>query len=644
MPNTLADAKAFFGSGVSVPDGEVIFVAGRTTPGDGYQGTFRYRSGDTTTAYSYDAFGFVDNQGRRFERVLAGFVYLNWTGADISLGSDASAQLRFVIDSAVSRGLQTVYFTGQFKLTSQVYNREPHPNVFLKGLGERTSTVTPPSGNDQCVLQYTGTNICFNFSEANSSTEVRGPSFENITFHCTQGAGGMFSFNYYDQAGNDYVPVDHPPNTTPGYVSGVTFRNCFAIGARAGSGQTGDFIRAKKVAQLFIDNQCAWINWRRGIFGKGIENATIQGRALGNTRHIHLESSGTFGNRARVDVRFLGPTGAGAADSETRYAIYDNAHNTKIIQPDLEDNNGAAFIYFNGIACSVIEPTLSNDIAPWRLGPNAKSTIVYRPQGVNGVYSIAPVYDASESLDSGNGRIQVVVPSADFMAALLPHPRQHVIAPETNYAIQTEYSAGKLLIDSNGCRQQRYDINVLDFNAQTTSAGFTDPVVTADSTAPSGYAIKLLGTGASGFLKRFQLGRHAMPGDVVQWTVWIRGTTSSGWASRMSIVNDAGASIAYADPAYSNTYARYTMSATLSGAIGDTFGVRLWNSGGTADIYFGGGTVEIVSVDVADVTLGSVGNVNGAASVTDVNARLGTIQADLAAIKAILRSGKKMSG
>lgn len=91
--DTLTNAKALFGSLVTVAAGFTLIVAGYAALNDGYGGTFHYKSGDTTTSFGQDGLGFADNQGRRWFRQYSGAVNLFWfargNGTDESTGIQA---------------------------------------------------------------------------------------------------------------------------------------------------------------------------------------------------------------------------------------------------------------------------------------------------------------------------------------------------------------------------------------------------------------------------------------------------------------------------------------------------------------------------------------------------------------------------
>ena len=78
---TISEAKTLFGVLDNIANGLPVFVAGRTSNNDGYQGVFIYDSSDVITTFAQDALGFVDNQGRRFFRQYLGPVWLEWFGA-----------------------------------------------------------------------------------------------------------------------------------------------------------------------------------------------------------------------------------------------------------------------------------------------------------------------------------------------------------------------------------------------------------------------------------------------------------------------------------------------------------------------------------------------------------------------------------
>lgn len=79
---TLAIAKMLYPASLQLPDGQAIYVSGRTNSFDGYQGAFVYKAGDSSTVFPSDARGFVDNAGRRWWRWHPdGIVNVLWYGA-----------------------------------------------------------------------------------------------------------------------------------------------------------------------------------------------------------------------------------------------------------------------------------------------------------------------------------------------------------------------------------------------------------------------------------------------------------------------------------------------------------------------------------------------------------------------------------
>lgn len=98
---TLAAAKALFPVTQTVPNGATMYVKDRTTASDGYGGTFFYDSSDTTTTFTVDALGFVDNASRRWKRVYTHpLVSPRWYGLKLDLSTDDTTALNSLLSDA----------------------------------------------------------------------------------------------------------------------------------------------------------------------------------------------------------------------------------------------------------------------------------------------------------------------------------------------------------------------------------------------------------------------------------------------------------------------------------------------------------------------------------------------------------------
>lgn len=119
---TLLSAQAAFAGPITVLDGQVMAVGCRTANTDGYMGLFRYKSGDTTTTFTRNALGFVDNVGRRWFRQYSGQLNALWFDLARNGTTDDYAGLNACMTSAVALSQVSVYVPEGLYGLSQTLN------------------------------------------------------------------------------------------------------------------------------------------------------------------------------------------------------------------------------------------------------------------------------------------------------------------------------------------------------------------------------------------------------------------------------------------------------------------------------------------------------------------------------------------
>ncbi len=559
--------------------------------------------------------------------------------ADVEAGTllvDCAAAIRACISDASGLRCTEIEFPGKgYLLASQaVANTSLANGMRFKATGKRDGL----DSADGVVFKYTGTAICWDIRQANGTASNGNLEWEGFTFQCSDGAGGMFSLNFTNQAGSAYTPTDD--GTTPSYLRDIRFKNCKAWGANAGALQTGDFIQACKAFEIITDENFECRGWRRGLYLKGCDNYDIKGRISSNTRNIHVEASGNFGNGGKIDARFLGTTVAG---SETRYLLYLAANvGPVVIAPFLEDSGPQAAIYLGGVRALILHPYFSvgaTDVM-LELGAGCIENEIIAPRypSSGAKVTTSALVAAPTSWDFGANKFYgVTIKDADrgFVAAYTatgadPNPRIRLV--NSLDAMSKEFAQGDsgLWHKAAGIPKPRARV-LTPYNYTGASFGFgvTAPSIVADTNGFNGYAVKLDKVNNSGFSWRIgTCGINFENGDIILFRIRSRhdGTPAAGTyrysiqKNGANISNAALAASLAAQPAYATDTVAYTVSTF---AAGNFLEIKIFNSAVT-DVYLYVAEISANQVDtaIADTSSGVVA----------------TVEAELNKVKAALRN------
>lgn len=196
---TLAAAQAFYAAPIVVPNGQAMLVSARVTIGDGYPGVFVHNSADTTTTFSQDGLGFVDDVGRRFFRVFSGPVDAKWFGAKgdgtgiAGSDTDYTTQLQAALTAAWTANFDCLLPAGVYKTTGltlpgNAAGRTKAFRMYGQGSGEIFAR------------GFTGGTILY--SVTNAPVLIYTPDVANT-------GGGNIEIDHIRFEGNSATPVVH---------------------------------------------------------------------------------------------------------------------------------------------------------------------------------------------------------------------------------------------------------------------------------------------------------------------------------------------------------------------------------------------------------------------------------------------------
>lgn len=205
---SLAIAKAYYAVATTVPHGRAIEISYKTVFGDGYGGMFAYNSTDSTTTFSSDGLGFVDNQGRRFFRQFDGDANAKWfgakgdgTGVVPASDTDYTAELQAAINAAFAANLNLKVPAGVYKTTGiTLPGTGDNQNRAFRLYGQGAGVVFARSFTGQTTI-YSVTNAAV-LSNPVQETNRGTPNFEvdNIRFEGNS-TTPVVSFNsFYSQS------------------------------------------------------------------------------------------------------------------------------------------------------------------------------------------------------------------------------------------------------------------------------------------------------------------------------------------------------------------------------------------------------------------------------------------------------------
>lgn len=389
-------------------------------------------------------------------------------------------------------------------------------------------------------LKYTGSGTCWFINHYTYTGEAGRWIWRNLGFEATDPEATMFDFNDVLNHGTvtDFDPEAETNYYT--YLSHIRFESCFFAGPAGGAEQTGDAIRGAKLFHLVVDENCYIRGWRRGLYLKGCDNVTLAPRAFQNARNSMIEASGTFGNDARIDVRFFG--GAYTASSEDRYLFWDSGNSSTYVGTFVEDrgaNACTALFYLNGLSTSVIAPHFgpnSNGIPLFHLGPSAREAMILHPKLSVANATWAPIIDDPADTALGGNQTgyyaTIVGAPVDFQRSCGVHPRLRYIAPQRG-AFTPADQGREMLADARGYRPRDAILSALDYwdSPYGTPASNGIAEFVTDSAASSGWAMRLdKDLYPSGLAPRLLIGQDAMPGDRLRIRLRAKSSDGTNWA------------------------------------------------------------------------------------------------------------------
>jgi hypothetical protein len=289
--------------------------------------------------------------------------------------------------------------------------------------GEARRHANPDQTGQRVV--YTGSETCWSIRPGTASPTTIGQwTWRHLMFEATHPDGTMFDFN----AGEQTILRD---GTAGGYIIFVAFESCYLKGAGAGKRQTGDGIRAAKTFSLLVDKQCQVRDWRRGVWLRGCDDCTIEGRIWLNARSIVHERSGTFGSNLQITSNWLGR--CPDETSEPAYILWDNGSGTAIHGTFFEGHdhggkrqNERALVRLDGFGSTLIGCRFAEGHC-LEIAPGAREVTLVAP----GFAAHRPENDAiislPESWDFGfqqeDFRVLVIGASKNAVKHLGSHPR-----------------------------------------------------------------------------------------------------------------------------------------------------------------------------------------------------------------------------
>jgi hypothetical protein len=531
---------------------------------------------------------------------------------------DVAAAIRAAI-ATLSGGGELIFSPGTYLCGTQiVISTTLFSNILFRALGgssERSGTAT-----GAVVIKYTGTAICWDIQEALGTAQRGGWIFEGITFQCTQGAGGMFSFN-----NTAVVPTNDA--TTQNYLVQISFRACHLLGADAGASQTGNAIQGSKVLHLHLDEHCVIERWKRGSWLIGCDNAVIAARFVYNTRHVQIDRAATFGNDNVITSRY---TGVMSGSAESRYMLYLNGDCT-VIAPCFETATaGDTALYIGSYNVSVYDPVFSMTTGYMvELGAGARDAHIWNPSYTGAgavVYNTIATPTSWDFGGVGNYSLSIHEPNDVFLGVLTQHPRIRIVKANHGKSAFPRAEIDTIGYGTGSTRISRRTCNPFTYWGRTTGSDMgTAPSVVADAGAPFSYAIQLSAVNLAGFYCYFgTVGQGIENGDVVNVRVYYKmsGVPGAGTFVMQVGKNNSGIG-ASANLAVSAVYAVQNLSYTLAGfAAGDAVSFGVYNN-----------AVVDKTLNIADISMMIV----QAAIVDTTGATLPNVEIEVNKLKAAMR-------
>lgn len=545
--------------------------------------TFTYQAGDFSALIAADPLHAISvapasaptGASGAWIRQNVGDIRLAWFGPAMDGVADDTTKWRAAIKLAGFRQARTILVPpGVSLVTDQIVNTA---NPLPPGLTFSAEGSCADPYSVRSCLRYTGSGTCWSIAYPTGAfATVRGPSFDSITFQTTNPAGTVFDFN--DTL--THTPYDNPTLDPYRIIQGVSFRNCLAFGVNG----TGDFIRACKTFEMYIDHQTAIYSFRRAVWLKGCDNNDIRARLAGNNRGVMIEFSGSFGNNNKYTARSIQAPDT-SFGGEASYAVWDTGSMTTIGEGLLFESGAArAFIYLGGFGTQVRAPQFASPLPCFELAANARECTIHSPRTTTPNPAYAPIVNAPTNWAFGDGqmdyRLTVVDAPYNFrriLAAANLRGRVRAVGSAPHGLLAAERTEAivpttKGLLQSVSCSASNGSFwGYGGIGGQPLEGIVQDPLATG------GYAIKLSSVLGSGFGLQYQVGVSIQP---AQYQFNIRNRLSADGASFVLIATKNGTFLGTLPLNAGMTYGRATpVTIDCTGFVsGDVLGVEIYNN------------------------------------------------------------------
>jgi hypothetical protein len=508
-----------------------------------------------------------------------------------------------------------------------------------------------PDQDGQRVV-YTGADVCWSITTGNGGPATVGQwTWRHLMFEATNPTASMFDFN----ATATGTAQD---GTGASYIMFVAFESCYLKGGGGGRSQTGDAIRATKTFSLHIDKQSQIRNWRRGVWLRGCDDCTIDGRLWLNARSVMHERSGTFGSNLQIGANWLGRCPDETV--EPGYILWDNGSGTAVNGTFFEGHdhgatrqNEQALVRLAGFATTLMGCRFAEGKC-LEFAPGAREITLVAPGFAAHRPENNAIISEPESWDFGfqqeDFRILVLGASKNAIKHLGAHPRlvyrsRMPMAYDAIGGVVPVDMEADIVADDNGYRPRRRLLTAFSYFAKNDSTIVNGGAhMVANTAASQGWVIACQADRPqAGINCAFLIGRDFQLGDRLR--IAIRSSCpSQGWQLHVFRGN---ADVSSTPLALGGSAALRWQAMTIDlddWRPGDRLSVTVLKMTQPAhDLIID--FVEIATVARVDTTPlpkspVQLGHGDDIASVRSVNAAIDTLAAQIAALQAALsRSG-----
>lgn len=277
---------------IGAQSGQIEFLEGVTTAGDGGGGYFRWSTGTATdddgTILNENGFG--NPATGYWERIFSGAIDVRWFGADATGASDSTTSLQNMITGRAAAGhaLEFLVPHGTFKISSPL----TIPNG-VKKLVLRTVTDGSLAGDNPAPSVFYCKNVSGYFIDPTAAYGAPG-SLTSLALQGIEldGADGSTSSANYSTS---FLGAVKPPSSG-NYIPNVTYRGTAVRHTKATNAKAYDLQNAFFVE---LDRAMAWDisnGWGTYILGLGVVSTTLTLRKCyfhGCAEAVHVQSNVT---------------------------------------------------------------------------------------------------------------------------------------------------------------------------------------------------------------------------------------------------------------------------------------------------------------------------------------------------------------